>query len=549
MKLSWRIWILVVAIALSAISILNISPIYSFIVALLLMLVPFILIKVDSTSKRIIFLVLDFLIIFLIILLSFQKGVVISSINHESTFFAEGLRKGMVITSINGNPVNNIEDYSFQISTISPSEQNKKIEIKTIDTDFLIFTNQTPDFVVSNIPKTNLKTGLDLSGGARAIVRPVNVSLSQSQMDDLVAITSSRLNTFGISDVDIRGISDLEGNKFLRVEVAGMNPEDLKELVGQQGKFEAKIGNETVFIGGERDIASVCRNDATCAGIESCLPSENGYYCTFRFSIYLSEVAAQRHADITKEISVNSTAQGNYLSQKLDLYLDDKLVDSLLISADLKGRVTTQIAISGPGTGATKDEAIKNAEEQMHKLQTILITGSLPYKLEIVKLDSISPALGKQFTKNILILGLIVFLIMSILIFVRYRKIKISLSVILTIFSEAFITLGIAALIAWNLDAPSIAGIIAGIGTGVNDQIVIIDESVSKESSTLKERIKRAFFIIIGAFFTIFAAMLPLFWAGAGLLRGFALTTLLGVSVGILITRPAFIEILKRIEY
>ena len=118
-------------------------------------------------------------------------------------------------------------------------------------------------------------------------------------------------------------------------------------------------------------------------------------------------------------------------------------------------------------------------------------------------------------------------------------------------FSEVFITLGIAALIKWNLDAPSIAGIIAGIGTGVNDQIVIIDESVSDKannSSSIKERIKRALFIIVGAFLTIVAAMIPLFWAGAGLLRGFALTTIIGVSVGILVTRPAFADMLKKIE-
>jgi preprotein translocase subunit SecD len=232
----------------------------------------------------------------------------------------------------------------------------------------------------------------------------------------------------------------------------------------------------------------------------------------------------------------------------LQLILDDKLVDTLLISEGLKGSETTTISISGSGTGATKEEAYNSAQTNMKKLQTILITGSLPYKLEIVKLDSASPILGKQFTKNIIYLGLVVFSIVSILLFIKYRKIKITLAVILTMFSEALITLGIAALIKWNLDAPSIAGIIAGMGTGVNDQIVIIDESVSEGQENLKEKIKRAFFIIIGAFFTIIAAMLPLFWAGAGLLRGFALTTIIGVCVGILITRPAFGEIIKKIQ-
>ena len=212
----------------------------------------------------------------------------------------------------------------------------------------------------------------------------------------------------------------------------------------------------------------------------------------------------------------------------------------------MKGRVTTQVSVSGSGSGATQDEAYKEAKKSMKTLQTILKTGSLPYQLEIVKLDTISPTLGESFTKNIIYLGLIVFLIISAILFVKYRKIKITLSVILTMFSEVFITLGIAAFINWNLDAPSIAGIIAGMGTGVNDQIVILDESISNIKISLKERIKKAFFIIIGAFFTIVASMIPLFWAGAGMLKGFALTTIIGVTVGILITRPAFAEIIRR---
>ena len=143
-------------------------------------------------------------------------------------------------------------------------------------------------------------------------------------------------------------------------------------------------------------------------------------------------------------------------------------------------------------------------------------------------------------------LAFVVFTIVSLAVLVWYRKIKVTLAVILTMISEAILTLGIAAFINWNLDAPSIAGIIAGIGTGINDQIVIIDESFSNLSVGIKERVKRALFIILGAFLTIVAAMLPLFWAGAGLLRGFALTTIIGVTVGILITRPAFAEIMRK---
>ena len=64
----------------------------------------------------------------------------------------------------------------------------------------------------------------------------------------------------------------------------------------------------------------------------------------------------------------------------------------------------------------------------------------------------------------------------------------------------------------------------------------------------MREGIKLAFFVIVGSFLTNVASMLPLFWTGAGMLRGFALTTILGVSVGILITRPAFADIIKKIQ-
>lgn len=476
---------------------------------------------------------------------SFEKAALIKSVDKNSSYFEAGLRSEMLILSVNGQQVKNSDDYYNIISKIFPTSQEVKIIIQTKEGEFIIYTNETPKITVTNPSASKIKTGLDLSGGARAMVKPEK-AISNSEMLDLVSITQLRFNEFGLKDITVRPVSDLSGNSFMLVEVAGATPSDLQALVSQQGKFEAKIGNDTVFIGGKKDITYVAKSGQE-AGIESCGQIQGGYSCSFRFSVYLSPEAAQRHADITSTLDVN-ISEGNYLSKKLDMYIDDQLVDSLLISEDLKGKATTQISVQGSGQGNTQQDAFKAAQESMRKLQTVLITGSLPYKLEIVKLDTISPVLGKEFTKNLVILALTVFIIVSAVIFIRYRKIKITSAVILTMFSEAFITLGIAALINWNLDAPSIAGIIAGMGTGVNDQIVIIDESVSSQRESLKERIKRAFFIIVGAFFTICAAMLPLFWAGAGMLKGFALTTIISVSVGILITRPAFADILKKIQ-
>ena len=58
----------------------------------------------------------------------------------------------------------------------------------------------------------------------------------------------------------------------------------------------------------------------------------------------------------------------------------------------------------------------------------------------------------------------------------------------------------------------------------------------------------KAFFIIMAAYFLSVVAMVPLLFAGAGLLKGFAIITILGVSIGVFITRPAFGEMLKIFE-
>ncbi|MCX6746761.1 MAG: hypothetical protein NTU63_01365 [Candidatus Pacearchaeota archaeon] len=495
----------------------------------------------------IIFLLLSLLSIFYNPNYFLQKGVIITSIEQNSTAFEQGLRTGQIITGIDNQPVENIKDFSNIMEGKFNSNETIKTTITTKDEEYVFYSNQTPDLFVSEIPKTNLKLGLDLIGGSRALIEAEDHKLTKQEVNDLAQIIENRLNVFGVSDVKVIPRVDLSGDNRLSIEIAGATPKDLEELISKQGKFEARIGNETVFIGGEKDITSVARSGQE-SGIYQCEQAQSGYFCTFRFTVYLSEKAAQRQANITSNLSVNSTSQGNYLSEKLNLYLDDKFYSSLLISENLKGRAETQIQISGSGSGPTKTDAYNAAEEEMNKLQTVLITGSLPFKLKIVKLDTISPTLGKNFTKYILIAGAVALLSVVIIIFIKYRKIKISIPPLIICTSEIIITLGIAALMKWDLDLPSIAGILAAIGTGVDDQIVMLDEAEHKEFLSIKQRIKRAFAIILGAYFTSVASLLPLWWAGAGLLRGFVFTTITGITIGVLVTRPAFADIVNMIE-
>tara|TARA_Y100000310_G_scaffold341858_1_gene442493 strand:+ start:3815 stop:5473 length:1659 start_codon:yes stop_codon:yes gene_type:complete len=548
-KITFKIWLLIAVVGLSLISIFSLPPIF------------------------------------------LEKGVVVTSVEKNTTIFQEGLRQGMIITKINDQDIETFQDYTSAMesfansipektetletnstlnetetletnSTLNETEtletnsipnEKAKLEIITKTTDIVsLFSPEIINhIVVKEIPSTRIKTGLDLQGGARALVK-ADVSLTEGQLNDLISVSEQRLNIYGLSDVKFFKVTQSTGEKLMGVEIAGSSPEDLENLIAQQGKFEAKIGNQTVFTGGDEDITHVGRTGQD-AIISECFPLENQQEaCNFQFVIFLSEQAAQRHADITDQLSLN----GSYLNQTIDFYIDSLKTSSLNIGSDLKGNVATQIQISGSEIGITRKEAIDNTKAEMKKLQTILITGSLPYKLEIVKIDRISPRLGEQFTKQTLLAGLFAVIAVSLIVFIRYRKIKASIALITVSLSEVLIILGVATLINWNLDLPSIAGIIAAIGTGIDSQLVILDEAQDKNES-IKQRIKKALFIIVTAFTTTFVALIPLTGflgfmgigaASAGLLKGFAVTTLIGITTGVLISRPAFADIASQLE-
>ncbi len=423
LKFTWRIWIWIIVLTLALIAIFGIPPHI------------------------------------------FQKGVIIKSVEQNSSAFEAGLRANQIITAIDGKTVANIDDYSkiIQEKFSVNSSTNVKTTIKTTTDEYDIYSNIAPEITVSNLEKTNIKTGLDLSGGSRALVQAKNHSLTKIEIDNLVSIVSNRFNAYGISDVTVKSVRDLSGNYFMSVEIAGATPKDLESLISQQGKFEGKIGNETIFIGGNQDIRNIAEGGQN-SFIGNCNSFSGGYICQFKFTVTISPESAERQAKITQNLTVITASDGErFLSKQLDLYLDDKPYGNLSIGEGLKGNPTTQIEISGTGSGETQADAVKNTEEEMRKLKTILRTGSLPFQLEIVKIDTISPTLGGTFTKNILIAGALALFSVAVIIFIKYRKLKLAIPPLLICASEIIITLGIATVIKQDLDLPGIAGILAAI--------------------------------------------------------------------------------------
>ena len=495
----------------------------------------------------------------------FATGVSIDSVEQNSSAAISGMMSPSSgthplqqerILEINGNDILSKNDFHSSLSSL------KSGDTVTIDTDagnyVLLVTEKDVLYAgdkfinlgieIDDIPKNNLKKGLDLAGGTRVLLQPLE-AVDSEILEITISNLYERLNVYGLSDISISPAQDLAGKQFIVIEIAGATESEVRSLLEEQGKFEAKIGNETVFSGGDKDITYVCRS-ADCSGIDASrgcgLLNDGSYACSFFFSIALSSDAAQKQADLTKDLTQSFEGGEAYLSEDLVLYLDDVEVDILRIGASLQGRATTEIQISGSGSGATEAIAIENTLDEMNRLQTIMITGSLPVQLEIVKMDTVSASLGEEFLDNLLLVAIVAIVAVFVIIFVRYRKLVVAVPMSLVMLSEILMILGFAAAVSWNLDLAAFAGIIIAAGTGIDDLIIITDETLRGEkTSSLKERIKNAMFIVFGAYFTTAVGMIPLWFAGAGLLKGFAFTTIVGITLGVFIARPAYAAIIK----
>ncbi len=216
------------------------------------------------------------------------------------------------------------------------------------------------------------------------------------------------------------------------------------------------------------------------------------------------------------------------------------------LRADIINGVTNITTLSISGWAPTKEEAQRRIDE----IVLILSSGSLPAGLSLVSQQQIPPTYGER--SFVVFMGalLAAMIVVAIIISLRYRAPYISIPIIITIISEIILVLGFAAAIEWRLDVPSMVGLIAAVGSGVDDQIIITDELLRKrreeeEEISLISKIKRAFFVVFASASALGAVMIPIWFSGITSLVGFAITTLAGILMGVLITRPAYAEMLK----
>jgi preprotein translocase subunit SecD len=352
--------------------------------------------------------------------------------------------------------------------------------------------------------------------------------VGQDTADSVKRILESKVNSLGTSDVKVNTLTNTNGvSQYVRVEMAGVDMQTAQEILGTQGLFEIRIvttGNET---------AHVLYGDSVI-GVQT--PSQNPPG-TNNWGVGFSIDSAGAKA--LQDAAVRYGATTNPNAHYLNMYLDGAMVYSAPLSADLAAQIAAYPVNSlyaGTGSG-------ESGQKQAEELEIHLRAGALPVQVEIAGSGSTSAVLGAYFKIVCLVAGLAALAAVAVMVYARYRVPEIVLPMIATNMAEIIILLGIAVFIQ-QLDIAAIAALIAVLGTGI-DQLVIITDEVIHEGrvpapAVYLKRLTRALAIIMTSAATVIIAMFPLIIMDLSTLKGFAIISILGILIGVLITRPAY---------
>lgn len=343
-------------------------------------------------------------------------------------------------------------------------------------------------------------------------------------------ILSEKMNSLGLKDIPVKTV----GDEYILIDFAGIDLATAREIAEKPGKFEIRIqitGNETKHVLYGENIESV--------GIVGYNEMDGMWFTPFT----LTEAGALA----LQKAAIETGATRNPMEHNLIMLLDGNEVYSAPLSNSAAQQLETGPIYSWQSSTGSGDEG----KEKAQQLQIHLRAGALPVNVEVIGAGHVDATLGTQFKKESVITGFIVLLAVALLVYRKYRQKEILIPMVGTSISEVIMILGVASAIGWQLDLPSIAGIIAAIGTGIDHLVIITDEVLYEgklpPTKVYLSRITKAFSIILAAATTTVIAMGPLVLMGFGSLKGFAITTIIGVFIGVVIARPVYGKMINEV--
>ncbi|MFV9676417.1 MAG: preprotein translocase subunit SecD [Methanosarcinales archaeon] len=486
--------------------------------------------------------------------------------------------------------------------TVNESEVSSFLD-DALDTDVLFYRTEKEDEYEYEIRKTVTKEQLTevLAGINGSIAKRIDGTdyfeggITQETREETRRIIETKLNMLGLASTAIRTV----GNNLIVIDLAGIDIKTAKNLVGNPGKFEIRIqtnGTAGDINDGQRleEMENISVHVVYGSeGIQSVrmVPERTGERSPWGAPFSLTE----KGAEALRDAAIEYGALDNPEDHELTMLLDDVVVYSGPLSPELAEDLRTEPRYSLISQTGVGNEGLKRAKELIIHLKA----GALPVNVKVMGSGEVPAYLGATFKKGAVIAGLLALISVTLVVFLRYREKKIVLPMFFVLLSEIILILGLIAAVnwliigmmgiliivlliggtlkwwdypvadltagiavlfivsafilsagKWQLDLASIAGIIAVIGTGVDQLVIITDEVLSggkSSTSMYRKRISFAFGIIFVSATTTIVAMLALAFMALGTLRGFAIVTIVGLLIGIFITRPAYAKIMETI--
>ncbi|MEH2408917.1 protein translocase subunit SecD [Nostoc sp.] len=405
----------------------------------------------------------------------------------------------------------------------------------------------------------SIPLGLDLRGGSQLTIQvkttPEIKKITDRELEAVKKIVEGRINGLGVSEPVVQTV----GKDQILVQLPGVSdPQQAERVLGGTAQLEfrtQKPGTETQLLAFQssraelkakqqdliksNDQAAILKNQqdlqknnqAIAELFESTNPPLAGKFLkdaageptqnnNWNVAIRFDQKGGELFAELTKKLAGTGRSIGIFL-------------DNELISAPSVG---PEFAASGISGGAAVITGRFTAQEA-NNLGVQLRGGALPLPVQIVENRTVGATLGKDSIQRSLYAGSGGLLLVLIFMLVYYRLPGLIADVALIIY--ALLTYATFALLGVTLTLPGIAGFILSIGMAVDANVLIFERTREelRAGKSLYRSIEAGFYrawsSILDSHVTSLISCAALFFLGAGLVKGFALTLALGLGVNL----------------
>jgi len=418
-----------------------------------------------------------------------------------------------------------------------PSSLPIKIHLGRINWEHTFYRPE-PSFKLGSLSlkrNIDLKYGLDLAGGASLIFDIDTTKIKKeeipSALESLKGNIERRVNLFGLSEASVQ-ISNKGGNNRLTVDMPGLeNIDEAIKLIGQTAQLK--------FMG-EVEISPEATATATIPDVFSKDTGLNGSHLV-KSTVEINstnsepEVALEFNSEGSK---LFEKATKDFLNKRIAIFLDDYPITFPTVQTVI---IDGRAVISGSFD-------IKSAKS----LSAQLNAGALPIPIKLIQQSQVGATLGKESISKGIKAGLVGLVIVSLFMIGNYGYLGFIADLGLIIYG--LLTLSIYRLIPITLSFPGIVGFILSVGMAVDSNILIFERI--KEETRKGKSFNTAMELGFGRAWdsikdantcTIITGLIlfnPFNWSflnTSGMVRGFAVTLILGIFIsiftGVFVTR------------